>query len=407
MKTHRFSRQSSSSILAFSCAVTAFGLGGIMFAHGKDGDTLAAAGAAPPAAGGGAPTLTPVQEYRAVLDKAKAENRSLNSDEAQRLDILKAEIDKDVNARAAAAELERRETEYRSIAAAQGAIDKTAPAAADPRPGANAYLRSIAKGNADVGNKEVIADVVRQFESQSPIFAAHANVQQRSTGNAFQFTKVTKGSTDGYAKTEGNTGRTDGTGTGATASSVGVATIAFTTYSGELMTVTQEMLDDAAADVAAEVIGLGSGKATMAFDADAITELESAFLSYTDTAATTWAVADLIDIFLAIPNRNRYGVKYVTSAATAAKLLALMTTDNAPALAAIGFSKDSLVIDDNVTTDVVLGGNITLALAIGMRVPVRVFTQEVSAGRNFEVQPRLAVALRDATALAARKRKAA
>jgi hypothetical protein len=43
-------------------------------------------------------------------------------------------------------------------------------------------------------------------------------------------------------------------------------------------------------------------------------------------------------------------------------------------------------------------GNPTLMLAIARKEPVRIFVQEVSEGKTFEAQPRLAVALRDSTA---------
>lgn len=336
------------------------------------------------------------KQYTAILEAAKTEKRSLKETEIADLDRIKSEIEaatkQAANADAAAKQIADREAQLRSIAAAQttikenlGTLDK------------NTYLRSIAKGSADVGNKEVVSDVVRAFESQSPIFAAHKNVQNRSTGNAFSFTKVTQGAgAAGYIKVEGVAGTED------TTSAVTVQSVAFKLYDSQRIAVSQEMLDDAAADIAAEIIGLGSAKSTMKFDTDCVTKLASAFGTIPETAGTTWAVADLIAAYLEIPNRNRYEVSYVCNGSTAAALLALFTTENAPALAAIGFSKDTLVIDSNVAANTLIVGNVTLALALGMKTPVRIFTQESSAGRDFEVQPRLAVELRDATALAAR-----
>lgn len=338
-------------------------------------------------------------EYKAVLEKAKTENRGLTADETKSLDTLKGEIEKletaKANDNAAKAELEKREEYLRSIAAAQQTI-KDNLGNADK----NTYLRSITKGSNDVGNKEIVNDVVRQFETQSPIFGAHQNIQRRSNGMAFSFTKVTKGGA-GYVKTEGNAATED------TASAAVPVSVAFKTYSGQKVVITQEALDDFAADIAQEIITLGSGKATTKFDADAVAELESVDATPTETAATSWALTDITGAFFEIPNRNRVGVKYICAPATAAKIVNMMKAEDAAACAVVGLTAENLIVDDNVTADVLIVANPTLALAIGMKEPVRVFTDEVSEGRAYEVQPRMAVKLRDSTAVALRKLKAA
>ena len=48
--------------------------------------------------------------------------------------------------------------------------------------------------------------------------------------------------------------------------------------------------------------------------------------------------------------------------------------------------------------DKVAISNLDLALAIGMKEPVRVWTQQISEGVQYEVQPRFAVASRDGSA---------
>jgi HK97 family phage major capsid protein len=346
------------------------------------------------------------KQYAELLAKSETEKRSLTAAEVSTLDKLKTDIAamEKANADAAAASIKQQdENRSAAAAAAQSDRDKTYNMPT------NDYLRSIAKGadaTASVGNKEVIADVVRQFNAQSPIFAAHGNVQKRSTGNAFSFTKIVKGSSDGGTKTEGNAGASD------TTSTAPMVPVPFKTYTGESILVTQEALDDYAADIGAEVIGLGMSKSSLAFGADCITALKSAFLvsttfTPTETAASTWALSDVIAAYYEIPARNRRNVKFTCAPATAKNLVSLLTLDNSPQAAAIGLTKENIVEDDAVPADVLFVGDITLALAIGMKIPVRIFKQEVSAGTTMEVQPRLAVALRDATALACRKLKAA
>jgi HK97 family phage major capsid protein len=333
-------------------------------------------------------------EYAAILALGKTENRSLAAAETAKLDTLKLEIEKLEREGAALAAANKRETENRSIAAAQETI-KNGLGSMDK----NTYLRSLAKGSQDVGNKEVLADVVRQFETESPIFAAHKNVQKRSTGNAFSFTKITSGGA-GYAKTEGNAGTAD------TASAATIASVVFLTYSGQKITVTQEMIDDSAADIAQEVIVLGSAKATTKFDIDAVAALET-YGTPADTAATTWALSDLVAAYFELPNRNRNtNVKYICAPATAAAIVNMLNATDAPKAAVIGLSADSIIVDDHVTAGHVLVCDPTLALAIGIKVPARIFVDEVSEGRVYEAQPRLAVALRDSTAISGRKLKA-
>jgi HK97 family phage major capsid protein len=332
--------------------------------------------------------------YQAILDGAKTANRSMTSAETTELDKLKADI---ARIESEAAEGVRNAQQDRSAAAARQSEAK--PQDVDK----NTYLRSIAKGSADVGNKEVVADVVRQFNLTSPIFAAHTNVQRRSTGNAYQFTQIAKGGA-GYVKTEGAAGTTD------SASTATMVAQAFKTYSGQKILVTQEALDDFEADIAAEVLTLGLAKSTVAFGVDCVTALKSAFLvsttfTPTQTAATSWAMADLVAAYYEIPVRNRTGVKFICAPATAKALVSLLTLDNGPQAAAIGLKPENIVEDDSVDTDVCFLGNITLALAVGMKVPVRTFIQEVSEGKTFEVQPRFAVGLRDGTALSVRLRK--
>jgi HK97 family phage major capsid protein len=337
-------------------------------------------------------------KYAGILEKAKTENRSLSAQETTELDGLKAEITKlETEAQKGVKEAE----EQRSAAAARvngpnlQAVDK------------NTYFRNIAKGSADVGNKEVIADVVRQFNLTSPIYAAHQNVQRRSTGNTYSFTQITKGGA-GYVKTEGNAGTSDTTSTAA------MASVAFKTYSGQKVLITQEALDDYACDVAQEIMTLGMAKSVIAFGTDIVTALKVPFLvsttfTPTETAATSWALQDIINCFYEIPIRNRYGVKFMMSSALAKTVTGLLTLDNGPQAAMIGLTKENILeIDDaSLADDVLFVGNPTLALAIAMKEPVRTWVQEISEGTQFEVQPRLAVALRDAYALACRQLKAA
>ena len=350
-------------------------------------------------------------KYATILDGAKTANRSLSAAEQTELDTMKAEITAlESNAQAAADAIQARN-------AAAAAANAGTPAAFNlPK---NDYLRDLCRialhqqpvharsftsGSADVGNKEVIADVVRVFEQQSPILAKFNNLQKRSTGVAFQYTKITQGSSPGYKKTEGVAGTAD------TTSTVTMGVANFKTYSGETVLVSAEIIADAVADIAKETIGLGMAKGTLAFDADCVTVLESAFgvtPTYPDSIGTTWSLTDLSNAYFAIPNRNRYGVKYLLNPVDAAAIVAQLTTINAAFTSVIGLDKDSIVVDQNVPAGVAIVGYLDLALAIGLVEPVRVWTQEVSAGVNIEAQPRFAVALRDGTALAARKLKTA
>jgi HK97 family phage major capsid protein len=344
-------------------------------------------------------------KYQGTLDTVKTENRAMTAAETTSLDTIKGEI--------AALEKQAKDEKAGQDAAAVADAVQNRNAAALRAGGQknpsemdkNSYFRSIAKGGQDIGNKEVIADIVKQFNLTSPIFAAHANVQKRSTGNTYEFAQISKGGA-GYVKTEGNAGTTD------SASALTMVAQTFKTYSGQKVLVTQEAMDDAAFDLSQEVTTLGLAKATLAFGADCVTALKSAFLvsttfTPTETAATSWAISDVVAAYYEIPVRNRAaGVKFICAPATAKALITLLTLDNSPQAAAIGLTKENIIEDDSVDADVLFIGSITLALAIGMKIPVRTFVQEVSEGTTFEVQPRFAVGLRDGTALAVRKRKA-
>lgn len=341
----------------------------------------------------------------AILDKAKTENRSLTAAENTEIETIKADILKEEKVIQAATE------QQRSAAAAAAArlnrddvwnmksnefFRKMATLG-------DSYMRSISTAGQDVGNKEVIADVVRQFNLTSPIYAAHQNVQPRSTGVVYSYTRINKGGS-GFVKTEGAAAPED------TVSSVTMVSQTFKTYSSEKLQISQEMLDDAVADISQEVMTLGLAKSVLAFGADCVTALESAFLvsnvfTPTDTAGTSWAFSDIVAAYYEIPVRNRYGVKYICNGATAQALVSLLTNINAPQAAIIGFTADNIVEDSAMPNNVLIIGNITISLAIGRKEPVRVFMVETSEGRTVEVQPRLAVGLRDSTALAARHLK--
>jgi HK97 family phage major capsid protein len=362
-------------------------------------------------------------KYQGILDKAKTENRSLSAAETADLDGIKKDIERlEAEAATAVQNAAADAAQNRSASAAganapaqsagtnadvatavqtRNAAAAAAGNAADPRTvDSNTYLRSISRGGSDVGNREVVNDVVRQFEEESPIFAAHTAKQLRLTGNTYSYPKVTATLANGYKKTEGNAGTDD------TTSAITMVNQTFSTYDGESILVTQEMLDDSGFDVAQEVIGVGSAKAAAAFDSDAVDALESVDATPTETATTSWALSDLTAAFFELPNRNRMGVKYTASGATIGALVSLMTNDNLPQRQAIGFLPENLLTDDNVTADLVIVGNISKALAVGMKTPVRVFVDETSKGKTFEVQPRMAVGLRDSTAVALRKKKA-
>jgi HK97 family phage major capsid protein len=329
--------------------------------------------------------------FRAIMEKAKTENRSFVKEETDEMNALKAEIEAaeaDLSAAAASA------AQNRSAAAAR----ITVPVGAKKK-NLNAHLRSITKASSEVGDVEVVDDVVRVYVAQSPIFRAHQGKQLRLTGTAFTYPKVTAG-TGGYKKTEGNDATSD------SGSTITMVTLAFSTYSSQQITVSQEMLDDAGFDVGAEVEAIGMSKSTAAFDADAVTALETYDATPTETAGTNvWAMSDLVAAYFELPDRNRQGVKFITAPATAASIIALLTNTNAPQAAVIGLTAENIIIDDNVTAGLVLVCNPTLALAIGMKQQVRIFMQEQSKGRVYEVQPRMAVGLRDVTAVTGRKLK--
>jgi HK97 family phage major capsid protein len=334
--------------------------------------------------------------YAAVVDKVATENRAMEKTEVDGLAAIKAEI--------TALEAQRKDAQNvadanaavqaRNAAAARASAQGSAPKSS------NEFYRSITKGSSNVGTKEVVTDVVRVYETQSPLFAAHQNKQLRLTGEKYTYPKITAGS-GGYAKTEGNAGSAD------TGTTVVMVDATFVTYSSQTITVSQEMIDDAGFDISGEITAVGLSKSTTAFDAAAATALLAYDNTPTETAATSWSLADLIAAYYEIPTRNRNGVKFIMAAATVPAILNLLTTDNAPKAAAIGLSAENIIVDDNITANLVVLCNPTLALAIGMKEQVRVFVDEVSAGRTYEVQPRLAVGLRDGTAVSGRILKAA
>jgi len=326
----------------------------------------------------------------AIYEQAATQNRTLNAAEAAETDALRAEIAK---VEKEAQEGVQKALEERNAAAAKFLAPDTANMKT------NEYLRSIAKGSQNVGNIEVVNDVVRQFNQTSPIFAAHKNVQMRSTGNAFEFTRISAGGA-GYVKAEGAAATADST------SAATMISVPFKTYSGQTILVTQEALDDFAADISQEVIILGTAKATVAFGVDCIAAMKSAFTTFTATAGTAWTFNDIQAAYYEIPIRNRQGgVKYICSPTTAKALNSFLTLNISPQSEGIGLTKENIVEDESMDNDLLFVGDPTFILAVGMRTPVRVFVQEVSQGKNFEVQPRFAVALRDGTALAARKLK--
>jgi HK97 family phage major capsid protein len=335
-------------------------------------------------------TLTELKaKYQNILNGAQTANRSLTSVEQTELDTIKAEITAlEANAQAAADAIQARNA---AAAAASGAgAPKTF----------NTQLRSITKGAADVGDKEVVQDIVRVYEAESPIFREHTGKQLRLSGQKYSYPKVTAG-TGGYVKTEANAGTSD------SSSTITMVDQTFKLYSSQSILVSYEMLTDAGFDVGTEVTSVGMSKSTTAFDVDAVTALETYDATPTETAATSWALSDVIAAYYDLPTRHRAGVKFYGKAETIKAIVGLLTADNAPQAAIIGLTKENLVEDDNITTGLLIVTNITKALAIGMQSPVRVFVDEVSAGKTFEVQPRLAVGLRDGTAVAGRKLKTA
>ncbi len=351
-------------------------------------------------------------EYEKLLRTAHLENRGLTVDETKRADQFKAEIveaeriEREANAvvvagmtarateRTAAAQAAvNAEEQKRSAAAAASGLRQDLPS--------NEYYRSLAKGAVDVGNKEVVADVVRVYQSASPIFAAHTNVQTRSTGMTFTFTRIRPDLSKGYVKTEGASGRDDSTTT------IEIVPVPFKLYDSESVLVTQELLDDATVDLGAEISSAGLAKSGTAFGADLVTALMSAVATPTETAATTWAISDLAGAYFGLPLRNRVGLRYIMNSQTAKAVVDLLGVEAGPRLAAIGLSAESILVDEAVTNDVIILANVALALAVGQKTPVRVLVVEVSAGRTYELQPRFAVALRDGTAVAVIKRKSA
>lgn len=315
-------------------------------------------------------------EMKTILEDGK-KNGKLSADQEIRLDAIKAELDRaNVEARSAAAS-----ASIKPVAAKDS----------------NAILRSISKGSAEVNDVTFVNDVVRQFELTSPLFASHGNIQKRSNGMTYHFTKVTSGGA-GYVKTEGVAGTDD------SASAVAIGSVDFSTYSGQKILVTQEAFDDYAVDLMQELTTVGMAKTSVAFGSACVSALQGAFSStYTSTATTSWAVTDLINAYYTLPVRHLGNVKYLVNRATAAKLVNLFDHEDAKKLETIGFDKGSILIDDAMATDRLIVTNPTIALAVAMKVPVRVVKLEVSEGYTLEVQPRLAVALRDSSAVAQRK----
>jgi HK97 family phage major capsid protein len=268
------------------------------------------------------------------------------------------------------------------------------------------YLRSITKGGADVGNASLSGDVLKKFNALSPLIRAHSNIVKRGNGQAYYFMREVAGGA-AEVRAEGTAGSTDN------ATAFDIVMIPFKTYSGQQVNVSQEILDDSAIDIAGEVLGVGLAKASVELAADVIELMKSLFLDSdtftpTETAGTSWSVDDLLDMHASIPTRHRDGLKWFCSGATAKVLKkAIFTEANAPLNAAIGFGPDSLVEDDGLPADVLFCGNLTNAIAIGHVYPPRMQAIPTSAGATFEALPRFAADVRDGTALAVRKLKAA
>ena len=372
------------------------------------------------------------EKFVSLMRQASTERRSLNEAEMGELQKLQADIVAAEKADAAPAA----EVEHRSAAAvaAAGVTAVTPERAAEILKGLEARNMAVVAASAgavmavknlndflrnagracltenrswteaaqDVGGKEVIADVVRVFEQQSPILKAFTNLQHRSTGRTFSYTKIVTTSAlglhKGTTKSEGVAGAED------TTTSITMADITFVTYTGRKVIVSNEMLDDAAADLAKEVVTFGMAGATMKFNDAALTALKAGIGTGDDqigwilTAGTTWDLADLSAAYFSIPNRNRYGVKYTMNGATAGKIVAQLTTWNKVFTDLIELKPENIVVDMSMDANRIVIGNMDLTLAIGIKEPVRVWTNEVSEGVEYEVQPRLAVANRDYTA---------
>lgn len=361
-------------------------------------------------------------DMKKVLDQAKSENRSITAAETSTLDGIKAEIDKLVASKAATS---REEVAGQVAAAIEARSTAAATVTATVKePDANTFLRSVTRGAVNVGDVVFNDDVVRVFNETSPLFES-SKVDTKQTGETYKFIKITGGNTGGGRKAEGIAGNND------TNTTVTPASVIFTTYSGESCLISTEMSDDAGFDVSAEVTGAGLAKCMYKFGGDAVATMASAFstdngtnggtltaTSYAGnssgstvtyypllTNASTFAASDLVSLYYEVPARNRDGAKFICNATTAAKIVSIITNTNDPQITWIGFTKDSVVEEPAMPTDVVFFGNPAKVLAVGMKKPIRVFVQEVSAGKTIEPQPRIAVALRDSTAVSARYRK--
>jgi hypothetical protein len=326
-------------------------------------------------------------EAATILNLVATEKRSMTAAEDSRLGVIKTEIA--ALETAIAADKANVETQKRSVIASQ--LTKN-PADMD----SNTYFRSLTRGGSEVGPQAFVQEVVKVFETESPIWRNHGNIKTQTTGNAFNLYVLTPGGA-GYKKTEGNAGTAD------TSSSLVLQPFPFSTYSSQAVTVSQEMLDDLAYDISGDITSLGMSKSTVAFDADAVAALVSSGTYTGDLTSTSGEVtlAAVTAKFMGLPDRHRLapGIKYFTNAIGAAKLLALITWEAKAQCDAISLTPENIVIDTNVPARMTIITNVTKAIGIGMKTPVRVFTLEVSAGRQYEIQPRLAVAVRDASAV--------
>ena len=233
-------------------------------------------------------------KYKAKMDTVTVTGTaSLTAAETTELDGWEAEIKRlegEIGTVANNQNAAKAEVEKRNAALAKMLADTPGNSSVRTQTSNDVIRRSITKGGTEVGDVEVVNDVVRVYNTESPFFAAHTAKQMRLTGTTYTYPKVVPGGA-GYAKTEGVAGTAD------TASTITMVTAPFKTYSSQIVTVSQEMLDDAGFDVASEVTQMGMSKSTQAFDTDAVTALGT-FGTPATTPTTAWAVSDMSALLL-------------------------------------------------------------------------------------------------------------